>query len=231
MEFQQLAMQHKELQKTEDVYNRVMIKDNICVVTLLEVKDTKQRLMVSNCHLHWDPLYRDVKLVQTAMMVEELQNLCEKYAALSTPSSITTNKPLRYPLLICGDFNSLPDSGVCEYLTRGIIPQDHDDFMAYKYGNYTLHGLSHKLSLRSCYSHRMEELDFTNFTPGFKGVIDYIWYSTNSLDVTGLLANIERDYIAKSVGFPNWHHPSDHIPLVVSLKFKPTEKKITPKFK
>lgn len=211
-------MQRPELRKTEDVFNRVMIKDNIAVVCLLEFKDTLSRVIISNAHLHWDPQYKDVKLVQTAMLVEELEKIISKYAALASryPTHVAlAANPSRYPIILCGDFNSLPNSGVYEFLSRATVPQGHEDFGAYKYGPYTTDGLTHKLSLRSAYNH-IDELDFTNFTPSFKGVIDYIWYSTNSLIVTGLLANA----VTKSVGFPDWHQPSDHIPLVASLRIK-----------
>ncbi|KAJ3300703.1 Glucose-repressible alcohol dehydrogenase transcriptional effector [Borealophlyctis nickersoniae] len=234
VEFQQIAMQRPELRKNADVFNRVMIKDNIAVVTLLENKETHARVMVANAHLHWDPQYRDVKLVQTAMLLEELgrlEKVWAKLAAREGTSSATTNgssnSGTRLPLVIGGDFNSLPDSGVYEFLSSGHVPQDHEDFGSYTYGPYTSEGLDHKFSLKSAYSH-VNELDFTNFTPTFKGVIDYVWYSTNLLSVTGLLGNVDREYVSRTVGFPNAHHPSDHIPLVVqaTLKRPETQRKV-----
>lgn len=83
--------------------------------------------------------------------------------------------------------------------------------MSHVYGNYTTEGLFHRLKLRSAYS-AIGELPFTNYTPGFKGVIDYIWYSANALNVTNLLGPVDEDYINKQVvGFPNAHFPSDHL--------------------
>ncbi|KAI8855032.1 Endonuclease/exonuclease/phosphatase [Chytridium lagenaria] len=220
IEFQQIAMQRPELRKTEDVFNRVMVKDNIAVVVLLESKENNSKLLVANAHLHWDPSYNDVKLVQTAMLVEELQRLSATYSAGSkTP----------IPVLMCGDFNSLPNSGVYEFLSGGSVPQDHSDFGSYTYGTYTTEGLSHNLQLKSAYSH-VDELDFTNFTATFKEVIDYVWYSTPTLSITGLLSNVDKAYVAKSVGFPNAHHPSDHIPLVVSCRWKSNANKAKNKY-
>ncbi|KAJ3109091.1 Glucose-repressible alcohol dehydrogenase transcriptional effector [Phlyctochytrium planicorne] len=219
IEFQQLAMQKPELRKTEDVFNRVMVKDNIAIVTLLESKETQAKILVANTHLHWDVAYKDVKLVQTAILMEELQRLSTLYSTGKTP----------LPVILCGDFNSLPNSGVYEFLSRGSVSQDHDDFGTYTYGNYTSEGLAHNLSLKSAYSH-VDELDFTNFTATFKGVIDYIWYTTPTLSITGLLSNVEKGYVAKNVGFPNAHHPSDHIPLVVSCRWKGAINKTKVKF-
>ena len=222
IEFQQIAMQRPEFRKAEDILNRVMIKDNIAVITLLELKETGSRVLVTNAHLHWDPSYKDVKLVQTAMLMEELQRVVNIYASLPSRHPAhqqIANNPSRMPVVIAGDFNSLPNSGVYEFLSSAHVSQGHTDFGTYTYGPYTSEGLTHRMWLKSAYSH-IGELDYTNYTPTFKGVIDYIWYSTNSLVITGLLSNIDRDYSRNVVGFPDWHHPSDHIPLVVAVGIK-----------
>ncbi|RKO94113.1 Endonuclease/exonuclease/phosphatase [Blyttiomyces helicus] len=235
IEFQQIAMQRPELRKAEDVFNRVMIKDNIAVVTLLELRETRSRVMIANAHLHWDPSYKDVKLVQTAMLLEELLRLGTSWAsrdretgvAPTTSTGHSANSMARIPLIIGGDFNSLPNSGVYEFLSGGRVAQDHPDFGRYTYGPYTSQGLTHGFPLKSAYSH-LDELDFTNFTPTFKGVIDYVWYSTATLGVTGVLGNVDRSYVSRVVGFPNAHHPSDHVPLVVAMRIKGAQGAGTP---
>ena len=59
---------------------------------------------------------------------------------------LTTNKP-RTQLLLCGDFNSLPDSGVIEYLENGRIDVKHKDFL----------NLAYKKSLCKMISHSPDE--------------------------------------------------------------------------
>jgi len=49
--------------------------------------------------------------------------------------------------------------------------------------------------------------------PHFQGVLDYIWYSTNTLQVVGLLGEIDKGYLQRVPGFPNYHFPSDHVAL------------------
>ncbi|CAG8492508.1 21725_t:CDS:2 [Rhizophagus irregularis] len=220
IEFNQVALQRPDFKKTDDMFNRVITKDNIAIVTLLENKETLSRVIVVNCHIHWDPTYADVKLVQVAMLMDELDKLAQKWCTSNSPYNYTS--PQKISTIICGDFNSTPDSGVYEFLTRGIIRQDHDDFGDHRYGTYTSEGLSHKLSLKSAYSN-IEELPFTNFTPSFTGVIDYVWYSTNTLSVTGLLGGIDKEYLTKMVGFPNAHFPSDHIVILAEFRVKPPQ--------
>ena len=215
-------MHRTDLRKTEDVFNRVMIKDNVASVAYLENKETHMRFLIANAHLHWDPAYKDVKLVQTAMLMDEIQRLINAWSAHPGNHAIhqiIRNDSSKLPVIICGDFNSTPQSGVYEFLSNGHVPQNHEDFGSYTYGTFTEEGLSHQLGLKSSYSH-IGELSFTNLTPSFKGVIDYIWYSSTTLNVTGLLGDVDREYISNVIGFPNWHHPSDHVPIIASFKIK-----------
>ena len=38
----------------------------------------KQLLLVANAHMHWDPEFSDVKLVQTMMFLSEVKNIVDK---------------------------------------------------------------------------------------------------------------------------------------------------------
>lgn len=176
-----------------------MNKDNIAVITLLQdINNSSNHALIANSHIHWDTSHADVKLVQVGILMEELKSFINKH-------NLTTTG---VPTIICGDYNSSPDSGVYEFFSKGIIHQNHDDFGNYSYGKYTTEGLSHNLALKSSY-HSIGELPFTNYTPGFKGTLDYIWYTTNNLDIISLLGAIDNDYLKKVVGFPNAHFPSE----------------------
>lgn len=188
------------------MYNRVMTRDNISVVIRLEHKESRQEIIVGNVHIHWDPSFRDVKLVQTIMLIEEL----EKISMLHPKAAV----------IVCGDFNSLPGSGVCNFLEMGSIPPDHPDFMKHTYEPYTTEGASHSLHLRNAYSCVQDPLAFTSFTPMFLGVIDYILFKPGGLSVTGCLGSVPTDYVKQIVGLPSQHLPSDHISLLVEFKLE-----------
>ncbi|GAA5903690.1 hypothetical protein JCM5296_002120 [Sporobolomyces johnsonii] len=227
IEFNQIAMRRPDFKKTEDMFNRVMTKDQIAVVTLLEHRASGARLIVANTHIHWDPEFRDVKLVQVAMLMDEISKIANDFARLPSRLNLadgydkapTYANGTKIPTIVCGDFNSVPDSGVYEFLSRGNIDKDHEDFMSHVYGNYTSEGLHHRLSLKSAYSH-VNELPFTNYTAGFMGTIDYVWYTTHSMGVTGLLGEVEQTYLDATVGFPNAHFPADHISLLAEFRIK-----------
>jgi CCR4-NOT transcription complex subunit 6 len=165
-------------------------------------------LVFVNTHIHWDPDFSDVKLMQVQMLLEQLEDWVEEY---STPNH-------RIPLILGGDFNSMPDSGVYQLLVDGFVPGDHPDFLGYTYGQYTDEGLRHSFQLHSANATLAGEPAFTNYTGDFNGVLDYIWYSANSLTVERALNGVDESVIhAYNGALPNPHMPSDHIPLVTDF--------------
>lgn len=93
-----------------------------------------QPLIVCTAHIHWDPEFCDVKLIQTMMLMHELRNFVDEAAQLfgMVPSGQHA-EPNSIPLILCGDLNSLPDSGVVEYLSKGRISVQHPDFKELAY--------------------------------------------------------------------------------------------------
>lgn len=77
-------MMHAE--KSEDMINRVMTKDNIAMISVLRINKADGsgkplRLIVANAHMHWDPEFSDVKIVQTVMLVHEIYSLMKNIAS------------------------------------------------------------------------------------------------------------------------------------------------------
>ncbi|KAF8893561.1 Endonuclease/exonuclease/phosphatase [Infundibulicybe gibba] len=258
IEFSAVAMQRQDFKKTDDMFNRVLGKDHIAVVCLMEDKQTGTRFIIANAHIHWDPAYRDVKLVQVALLVEEIEKISNDFAkypppapptpapthssstdssepgaggagepSTSTPNHLSRTPPVytdgtKIPLIICGDFNSVPESGVYEFLSMGTLPANHADFMSHMYGRYTSEGLRHRLGLKSAYAAPgAGDLPLTNYTPSYQGVLDYIWYSANTVSVNAVLGGVDKGYLEKVVGFPNAHFPSDHVCIISEFRVKP----------
>ena len=70
---------------SEHMLNRVMTKDNIALAALLETKPAvweqsqlptetesqHQQILVCTAHIHWDPEFCDVKLIQVCNILRE----------------------------------------------------------------------------------------------------------------------------------------------------------------
>jgi CCR4-NOT transcription complex subunit 6 len=97
-------------------------------VALLEHRQTGARLIVANAHIFWDPVYKDVKLVQVAILMDEIAKVGDRFAKLPARRDLDVEPPTytdgsKIPTIVCGDFNSIPDSGVYEYLSKGHLPK------------------------------------------------------------------------------------------------------------
>jgi CCR4-NOT transcription complex subunit 6 len=239
------AVERPGVKASADMVNRVFMKDHIATVVLLENRMTGSRMIVVNTHVFWDPAYKDVKLIQVAVLLEEVTRLSKLYTekapctnkklwsftdadddAPSTPAqepgpSLSYELGSQIPMIICGDFNSGYDSAVWKLMTQRRLQPEHPDFAGYNYNYFTQKGMEHSFTMKSAYGDTREavknSLQFTNYVPGFSDVLDYIWYSSNTLRVTGLLGKIDEDYLSKVPGFPNAHFPSDHLALVAEF--------------
>jgi CCR4-NOT transcription complex subunit 6 len=233
--FGRKAVQTPGAKASADMLNRVWPKDNIATVTFLENRQTGSRLIVVNAHIFWDPTFKDVKLIQVAVLLEELAKIAEQY--VKTPPctnkavfrfsgaedadepmpepgpSLEYSSASQIPMLICGDFNSSPGSAVYNLLAHGELHSQHSDFSSRSYGHFSDTGMSHPFTLKSSYG-SLGELSFTNYTPNFTDVLDYIWFSSNTLRVMGLLGDVDKEYLQRVPGFPNFHFPSDHLALM-----------------
>lgn len=252
IDFQSIAINRPDMKGQPDVFNRVMPKDQMAVLTFFENRITGSRLIVANGHLYWDPAFPDVKLVQTAILMDQVNKQAEKYARWpackdkkiyklseemdgAPPSpppepapSQEYSSPTQLPLLLCVDLNSTAGSSVYELLSTGHVPADHRDLKGHTYGNITRDGIEHPFSLRSAYSlldDGPDALTFTNYVPGFKGVIDHVFFSTNALEVITLLGKVDDEYMKRVPGFPNYHFPSDHLSLLIEFSVKGRKEK------
>ncbi|CAF3245011.1 unnamed protein product [Rotaria socialis] len=253
VEFNQLAMLAANGTSCHDMMNRVMTKDNIGLVAFLETKeeiyshtfsngvlpsDHRQMLFVCTAHIHWDPEYCDVKVVQTFMLLSELKSIMDDAIQKHRPNLNTSVDCATVPLVLCGDFNSLPDSGVIELMRTGKISMNHADFKDLCYDSYLKkycrldedltpsNDIIHHFKLQSAYETTATSpiMPYTNYTYDFKGIIDYVFYSTQLMRVLGVLGPLDPEWLQtnKIVGCPHPNVPSDHFSLLVEFELNPT---------
>lgn len=191
--------------------DRTLRRDNIAIFLVLQIlpekgasqraKSTTQprRLLVCNTHIHWDPAEADVKLVQVQFMLDEIDKLCNR-----------KNEP-NMPMVIAGDFNSEPSNAVFTLLQTGKVDPTHKDWNGTNYGKLSKEGCSHRFKLQNCFGGICEP-EFSNYNGDFMGILDYIWYTSESIRVLGALEPpTKAEILEQKSPLPNCNYPSDHI--------------------
>lgn len=232
------AVERPGAKASADMLNRVWQRDDIATVALLENRVTGSRLIVANSHIYWDPAFKDVKLIQAAVLLEELNKLADKYTKhppalnkrlfrfsgedddeepIEPGPSLEYTSGSQIPMIVCGDFNSGPGSPVYELFTKRQLDPNHQDFHGRDYGTLSTGGMSHSFTLKSTNA-LVSNHFITNYTPDFSDELDHIFYSSNSLRPIGALGEIDPQYMKRVPGFPNVHFPSDHLALMAEFR-------------
>ncbi|KAK1314671.1 hypothetical protein QJS10_CPA06g01607 [Acorus calamus] len=208
-----------------------LLKDNIALIVVLEAKfsnhgaDTpgkRQLLCVANTHINVHHDLKDVKLWQVHTLLKGLEKI-----AVSAD----------IPMLVCGDFNSVPGSSPHALLAMGKVDPMHPELAVDPLGILRpASKLTHQLPLVSAYSsfvrtapdqHRRKmdpttnEPLFTNCTRDFIGTLDYIFYTADSLMVDSLLELLDEDSLRKDTALPSPEWSSDHIALLAGFRCVP----------
>ncbi|XP_022766854.1 carbon catabolite repressor protein 4 homolog 1-like [Durio zibethinus] len=211
-----------------------LVKDNVALIVVLEAKFSnqgadnpgkRQLLCVANTHVNVQQELKDVKIWQVHTLLKGL----EKIAASAD-----------IPMLVCGDFSSVPGSAPHSLLAMGKVDPLHPDLLIDPLAILRPHSkLTHQLPLVSAYSsfargvglgleqqrRRMDpttnEPLFTNCTRDFIGTLDYIFYTADSLTVESLLELLDEDSLRKDTALPSPEWSSDHIALLAEFRCMP----------
>lgn len=92
---------------------QLLDRDNVGIVLLLqpitEQDDAHSPICVANTHLLFNPRRGDVKLAQLAIVLAEIDMMMKKY----------TSEGRSCEVVLCGDFNALPDAPLLKFITGG----------------------------------------------------------------------------------------------------------------
>ena len=217
-------------------------RNAVAQVSILKVLGIdNQYLCVANTHLYYKPTYPHIRLLQGAIILNHLQEVISQFTSNSMSSNsnkqeipvnttdaanceslqVTKDGMHDQPqisVVFCGDFNSLPRSGLVELLTTSHIDSLHRDWTVCedKEEHCTTLNISHDFNLLSACSFP----PFTNYTGGFKGTLDYIFADGKYLEVESVLPLPSEEELSSHLALPSVVMPSDHVALVCDLKWK-----------
>lgn len=97
-------------------------------------------------------------------------------------------------------------------------PARGDDHVVTHVLRETLH--APPLHLQDAYQRTDPSLQWTNFTLTFREVIDYIFFSSDAIEVLRTIPIPPETELAENFALPNKKYPSDHVALVADLSYK-----------
>ena len=194
-------------------------KDNVAQLVVLEFIQPAARsnreinqVCIANTHLYSNKDFPDVKLWQTWQLLQELE-------------SFIRSRGSTLPLIICGDFNSTPDTAVYNLLSRQTVHPGHPD-MNVATGDDVPNilpdamNITHSFQLGSAYQTILgDEPWVTNYTVNFKGTLDYIWYSAQNLRPLSAAPIPNEERLTKhGEALPSTEYSSDHVMLISDMQ-------------
>ncbi|KAG8459495.1 hypothetical protein KFE25_012830 [Diacronema lutheri] len=239
-------------QERKRLLNR-LLKDNVAQVGIFALVGASaqpgtppQHVCVANTHINANTEFSDVKLWQTQYLLVEVERIVHEWIASSAGAALGAlgASAAQLPVILAGDFNSTPGSTPYALLSTGFVERDavsEDDPV----GIIASLPLEHHMMLRSAHTtlgahgnataNRLDanlmptaqmELPYSNFTGHFVGTLDYIWYTSDLLEVVSILEAPNKEDITRSVALPSAQFPSDHIPLGVEFRLRPRQRAV-----
>jgi len=90
---------------------------------LFESKETGEKFVVGNCHLFWNPVFDYIKHAQAFHLYSKASEFLNKHGS-------------DLPLILCGDFNSMPNRAAFYLLHGESIFQKKPQFLKTKQGAF-----------------------------------------------------------------------------------------------
>ncbi|PFH37952.1 endonuclease/exonuclease/phosphatase family protein [Besnoitia besnoiti] len=199
----------------------------------------RKLLLVANTHIVANPESNDVKIWQAQTLV----GMMEKYLLAFRPPAYIDSPCLTPAAVLCGDFNSTPDSAVYQLVVTGRCDRQHIDLASDRHGLLTELNLGHSIPLKSAYAvskalkdglnpHdfydlRQSEPEFTNYTGSYTGCLDYLFFTDTVLRVREILEPVDSKQLFREAralqllhqALPSPLRPSDHIPLLCKFEW------------
>ncbi|KAK9510709.1 hypothetical protein O3M35_005444 [Rhynocoris fuscipes] len=178
------------------------------VLILESIEQPFKKIIVGNTHLFFHPDADHIRLLQAGMILVFMEDIYKSMTRKFPTANIS--------LIMCGDFNSTPDSGIYRLMTTKHVPTDIVDWKSKEGEEVEGLELQHSFSIDSACGTPL----YTNYTVGFSGCLDYIYYENDKLNVTQVVPLPDEKDLKANVAIPSITFPSDHIALIADFEWK-----------
>ncbi|XP_015510986.2 2',5'-phosphodiesterase 12 [Neodiprion lecontei] len=178
--------------------------------TLLSLDNLSEILVVGNTHLYFHPDADHIRLLQGYYALHYVRNVANEVQKKFPDHNVS--------IVLCGDFNSVPECGIYQLMCKKQVPEDCKDWNSNPEEAVHSVSLSHDMSFASACG----TPEYTNFTKGFADCLDYIYYQTDRLQVEQVIPMPSTEELTEYTALPSVVFPSDHISICADLKWNIT---------
>lgn len=181
-----------------NLVNRILERTTTLQITVLQnILNTDKIILVANTHFYFHPDADHIRLLHGGFSIRYIENFKENLMKQHPNKQIS--------VIFCGDFNSTPDCGVYKLFTSGYVPSDCVDFKSNADEAISNLELKQSISLESACG----TPDYTNFTSGFTGCLDYIYYDKKQLKVVQSIPLPRNEQLIENTALPSIVFPSE----------------------
>ncbi|XP_068201007.1 2',5'-phosphodiesterase 12 [Palaemon carinicauda] len=198
----------EKLQSNEKLKERVIARSTVLQVSVLEsVEDPSRIIVLGNTHLYFHPNADHIRILQGGICMQLLQQIICLYQTKSPEKDVS--------LLFCGDFNSTPEFGIYRFMTTQLIDTEDVDWSSCPEECIKDVEIYHNFEMDSACGLPA----YTNYTVGFYGCLDYIFYQTDKFIVKKVIPMPTHEEVTEHTALPSITFPSDHIAIAADLEF------------
>ncbi|XP_028050379.1 2',5'-phosphodiesterase 12 isoform X2 [Monomorium pharaonis] len=188
---------------------RFLGRNTTIQVTALRSKENQSEILViGNTHLYFKPDADHIRLLQGYYAVTYVHEIAKR--------TQEENPECNVNVILCGDFNSVPECGIYKLMTENYVPETCEDWKSNVEEAIENVSLTQDLRLSSACG----TPEYTNYTPEFSACLDYIFYERDKLEVEQVVPMPSKEDLTLNTGLPSVVFPSDHISLCADLKLK-----------
>ncbi|XP_018394353.1 PREDICTED: 2',5'-phosphodiesterase 12 [Cyphomyrmex costatus] len=180
----------------------------IQVTTLRSKENRSEILVVGNTHLYFKPDADHIRLLQGYYAITYLHDVAKRIREENPECNVS--------VIFCGDFNSVPECGIYQLITKNYVSETCEDWKSN--AEEVIKNIS--LTQDLCMSSACGTPDYTNYTPEFSACLDYIFYERDKFEVEQVIPMPSKEELTLHTGLPSVVFPSDHISLCADLKLK-----------
>ncbi|XP_018377460.1 PREDICTED: 2',5'-phosphodiesterase 12 isoform X3 [Trachymyrmex cornetzi] len=180
----------------------------IQVTTLRSKENRSEILVIGNTHLYFKPDADHIRLLQGYYAITYLHDIAKRIQEENPECNVS--------VIFCGDFNSVPECGIYQLITKNYVSETCEDWKSN--AEEVIKNIS--LTQDLCMSSACGMPEYTNYTPEFSACLDYIFYERDKFEVEQVVPMPSKEELTLHTGLPSVVFPSDHISLCTDLKLK-----------